>query len=450
MADKYDFPLHESVFYDDIRRLSALLRTHDVAQKDVHGNTPLHLAVMLGRRECIHLLLAHYAPVKARNSLGWTPLAEAISYGDRQTITILLRKLKQQSRETLEAKRPQLIAALEELGDFYLEIRWDFQSWVPLLSRMLPSDTCYIYKKGTRIRVDTTLVDFSEMKWTRGDITFLFNGSAKPNQSLVVLDNEHKLYQRVRYEQDTDKEIAEEVDILMCSDIITATMSTKPINFQRAQSGWLFREDKREMVGNFYADFYLVNGIILESRKRREHLSEEDVQKNKAALESLSKGDVYDGNIQPQPRSSLPLPSKNIPSWKEYITSHTNRAPCLGRQQVCKETRKMFKATVALSEDFPMDVQDLLNLLEVLTPVRHFNKLREFVQMKLPPGFPIKVDIPVLPTITARVTFQDFQFRDNIPANLFQVPRGYREESSRFPIFSPEVLINDILGHLAS
>ncbi len=31
---------------------------------------------------------------------------------------------------------------------------------------------------------------------------------------------------------------------------------------------------------------------------RREHLSEEDVQKNKAALESLSKGDVYEGNIQ--------------------------------------------------------------------------------------------------------------------------------------------------------
>ena len=45
------------------------------------------------------------------------------------SVTILLRKLKQQSRETLEAKRPQLIDALEELGDFYLEIRWDFQSW---------------------------------------------------------------------------------------------------------------------------------------------------------------------------------------------------------------------------------------------------------------------------------------------------------------------------------
>lgn len=33
--------------------------------------------------ECLHLLLAHGAPVKARNLQGWTALAEAVSYGDR-------------------------------------------------------------------------------------------------------------------------------------------------------------------------------------------------------------------------------------------------------------------------------------------------------------------------------------------------------------------------------
>lgn len=35
--------------------------------------------------ECTHLLLAHGAPVKVKNLDGWSPLAEAISYGDRQT-----------------------------------------------------------------------------------------------------------------------------------------------------------------------------------------------------------------------------------------------------------------------------------------------------------------------------------------------------------------------------
>ena len=39
-------------------------------------------------------------------------------------------------------------------------------------------------------------------------------------------------------------ETEEEVDILMSSDVYSATLSTKSITFSRAQRGWLFREDK--------------------------------------------------------------------------------------------------------------------------------------------------------------------------------------------------------------
>ena len=28
-------------------------------------------------------------------------------------------------------------------------------------------------------RMDSTLVDFTDMKWQRGDVTFIFNGDAK-------------------------------------------------------------------------------------------------------------------------------------------------------------------------------------------------------------------------------------------------------------------------------
>ena len=85
-------------------------------------------------------------------STGWSSLSEAVSYGDRQTILCLLRKLKSQSREALEARRPDLIQALTDMGDFYMELKWDFQSWVPFLSRILPSDVCKIHKKGSSMR----------------------------------------------------------------------------------------------------------------------------------------------------------------------------------------------------------------------------------------------------------------------------------------------------------
>lgn len=103
-------------------------------------------------------------------------------------------------------------------------------------------------------------------------------------------------------------EIEDEVDLLMSTDILAAQISTKSISFTRAQSGWIFREDRKvrnifdsipriyiflfkELVaGQYESELYTVNGLVLESRKRREHLSTDDLQKNKAILESFTKG----------------------------------------------------------------------------------------------------------------------------------------------------------------
>jgi hypothetical protein len=58
--------------------------------------------------------------------------------------------------------------------------------------------------------------------------------------------------------------------------------------------------------------------------------------------------------------------------------------------------------------------------------------------MKLPPGFPVKVDIPVLPTVSARVTFKEFAWRNGddgaaLEDSLFVVPDDYVEDPARFP-----------------
>lgn len=41
--------------------------------------------------DIVQLLLAHNAPVKVKNLNGWTPLAEAVSYGDRITSKFISR-----------------------------------------------------------------------------------------------------------------------------------------------------------------------------------------------------------------------------------------------------------------------------------------------------------------------------------------------------------------------
>lgn len=40
-------------------------------------------------------------------------------------------------------------------------------------------------------------------------------------------------------------------------------------------------------------------------------------------------------------------------------------------------------------------------------------------------------DIPILPTVSAKITFQEFAFRDDIPDSHFEVPLGYAEDPNR-------------------
>ncbi|XP_022648414.1 ankyrin repeat domain-containing protein 13C-B-like isoform X2 [Varroa jacobsoni] len=390
---------------------------------------------MLGYNEIVNLLLANGATVQVRNAQGWTPLREAVSRGDRQLIGGLLRKLKQQSRDTMQGRRPDLLNMLSAIGDFYMELKWDFQSWIPLVSRILPSDTCRIQKRGNSIRMDTTLIDFQDMKWERGDITFLLQGNCQPGKMVVVLDNTQKVFQMVRYPE-SEAELEDEIDMLMSTDILSAHFSTKNVTFSRVQTGWLLRESRTEKVSRFLADFYHVHGLEFEWRKRREHLSEQDLINQKAMVDSIKGGKTSAlAEIEhPTRRESLPPPPPCTLTWDDYINNNNNEdAPILGRTPVCKYTRKSFKAVVAMSNDFPMSVEHLLNILEFITPFKHFNKLREFVEMKLPSGFPVKIELPILPTVTARVTFQEFEFRDNLHPQLFHIPQGYREDKGRFP-----------------
>ena len=42
---------------------------------------------------------------------------------------------------------------------------------------------------------------------------------------------------------------------------------------------------------------------------------------------------------------------------------------------------------------FPLSLCSILKVLEVVAPFKHFNKLKEFVAMKLPAGFPVRIGL---------------------------------------------------------
>lgn len=50
---------------------------------------------------------------------------------------------------------------------------------VPLVSRMCPSDTYKVYKQGSKVRIDTTLLGFDQTDWHRGNTSYIFHGQSK-------------------------------------------------------------------------------------------------------------------------------------------------------------------------------------------------------------------------------------------------------------------------------
>lgn len=66
-----------------------------------------------------------------------------------------------------------------------------------------------------------------------------------------------------------------------------------------------------------------------------------------------------------------------------------------------------FKATLWMAENFPLSLSEqVLPIIELLAAnISHFARLRDFVQLHLPAGFPVKIEIPLFHVLNACVTF---------------------------------------------
>ena len=108
----------------------------------------------------------------------WTVLQEAVATGNPDLVALILQYRDHQRSGARLSGIPQLLQKLREAPDFYIEMKWEFTSWVPLVSRVSPSDTYRVYKSGPNVRIDTTLVGFDSISWQRGSRSMIFKGKA--------------------------------------------------------------------------------------------------------------------------------------------------------------------------------------------------------------------------------------------------------------------------------
>lgn len=71
-------------------------------------------------------------------------------------------------------------------------------SYIPFVKNITPSDTYKIYKQGSMIRLDMTLIGFRKLKCIRGNISVLFKGRGQTNEGeLYVVDHDNKSVQNI-------------------------------------------------------------------------------------------------------------------------------------------------------------------------------------------------------------------------------------------------------------
>lgn len=82
---------------------------------DHHLLAPLHLAVMLNRKEAVSLLLKAGANPMARSGTGWTPRQEATSLGDRSLIELFTRHQRKEFSGSFKQKALNLVKQLSNV-----------------------------------------------------------------------------------------------------------------------------------------------------------------------------------------------------------------------------------------------------------------------------------------------------------------------------------------------
>ncbi|XP_073046763.1 uncharacterized protein [Primulina eburnea] len=510
--------------------ISAAIDRRDVPNRD----TPLHLAVKFADETATEMLMLAGSDWSLQNEQGWSALQEAICNREEAIAKIIVRLYQPLAWAKWCRRLPRLIGTMRRMRDFYMEITFHFESSIiPFISRIAPSDTYKIWKRGENLRADMTLAGFDGFRIQRSDqsVLFLGNGSADgkvPPGALCMITHKDKeimnAFEGVGAPA-TEAEVKHEVTAMSQTNIFKPGIDVTQVVLI-PQKTWK-QQEKTEMVGPWKAKVYDMHDVMVSIKSRRvqgamaddelfsssnENESESELddiltEKERKQLEAALKMGSTDINIEngdgiivhhhslyeqrdvpiedingcgnretkqekkgwfsgwrrrenkqeierkiTSPRNSLCVEektslfeestsirqSKPVRHSLEVVVkrdeiqrrreskaqSSTDSESLNGRKDGTRENeyKRGLRPILWLSPDFPLKTEELLPLLDILAnKVKAVRRLRELLTTKLPMGtFPVKVAIPIVPTIRVMVTFKKFE--ELQPLDEFSTP----------------------------
>jgi len=166
--------------------------------------------------------------------------------------------------------------------------------------------------------------------------------------------------------QKTDEQVSSEVLSVMCRTIVRGDLLLSDTSFVATS--------KKDKIGSYNCKLYDIVNLKYVTLHRSDTTKNDKTQPRKPRDEGAAL------------------------SFEEYFYEVVDFPPGKGTgmiyesERLRKKSRK-FKGTVALSDEFPISIKDLMPLIEVLSPTgKHFDKLNTFFVSKFPEGnFPVQI-----------------------------------------------------------
>uniref|UniRef100_A0A0D6QV18 Ankyrin repeat domain-containing protein n=1 Tax=Araucaria cunninghamii TaxID=56994 RepID=A0A0D6QV18_ARACU len=251
--------------------------SQSIDRRDVPGReTPLHLAVRMKDAVAVDLLMAAGADWSLQNEQGWSALQEAVCAREDNLALIITRYYQPMAWAKWCRRLPRIIGTLRRMRDFYMELNFQFESSViPFISRIAPSDTYKIWKRGSNFRTDMTLAGFDGFRIQRSDQSFLFLGEGTEDGklapgSLIMLNHKEKEITNALEGAGafpSEAEVAQEVAQMSQTSLYRPGIDVTQAELV-PQLTWR-RQERTETVGLWKAKIYDMLHVVVSVRSRR-------------------------------------------------------------------------------------------------------------------------------------------------------------------------------------
>jgi len=457
-------PIHLCLQLNRKECLKALLENGnpDCRLQNVEGWSPLSEAISLGNREIIAMVLQHrrkQMKLRIKNSLpqlfgelenledfrlemswnfrSWVPFISSLCPSDTNLI------YKRHSSLRFDTT----IAGFEKMRwvrgslSFLLPGNKDPETIIPNFEELSISQIKEFLESEKISHADC--LEKSELV---GKAKKMVQAKKSKNDPLIgkllMVNHDDKAFTVAMDEVEKSNSLDQMINMLMGSPRTTTFLSNEHMEYKRAKSGfWGWQSDKVEDIGGYRANVYDISGIELISKVRSEHMGlsyvdEEDESPESESTVATKNTEVDQAKLDASMeeflryKSSLPSPDPPRTTMEDYFSENieSSQIPHLGRPLQVKVKTRSFKSTVWCCENFPLTLQQLITVLKPLAPSSIFvQRILEFLQFDLPPGFPIKIEVPIVPMLSLQVTFQNF-VHEKPELGLFLIPLNYVEQ----------------------